>query len=231
VIAVNAAMFVVEVSAGRVAGSQALLADALDFFADALTYGLSLAVIGRAARLRSGVAMVKGLSLLAMGGWVLISTLIAAFSVKVPQAPVMGMIAVLALIANLVSVLILVRFKDGDANVRSVWLCSRNDAIGNVAVMVAAAGVWGAASGWPDLLVAGGMAALFLSSASQILRQAWAEWRGRAASAEHPHHSSGFSASAVEPRTAFAMVRQHQWGAKCPKRFTTSMRTTKKPLV
>jgi Co/Zn/Cd efflux system component len=187
VIAINATMFVIEVSAGRIAGSQALLADALDFFADALTYGLSLAVIGHAARLRAGAALVKGISLLTMGGWVMATTLISAFSAEVPQAPVMGAVGFLALLANLASVLILVRFKDGDANVRSVWLCSRNDAIGNVAVMVAAAGVWGAASGWPDLVVAGGMAALFLSSAIQILRQAIAEWRDGGGSAEDHH--------------------------------------------
>ena len=92
----------------------------------------------------------------------------------------MGVIGFLALLTNLASVLLLVRYKDGDANVRSVWLCSRNDAIGNVAVMCAALGVWGTASGWPDLIVATLMACLFLSSALQILRQALAERRDTA---------------------------------------------------
>ena len=95
----------------------------------------------------------------------------------VPDAPVMGVVGLLALVTNLASVGLLMQYKDGDANVRSVWLCSRNDAIGNVAVMVAALGVWGTASGWPDLIVAGIMAALFLSSAWQILRQALEERR------------------------------------------------------
>jgi len=95
--------------------------------------------------------------------------------VGVPEAQIMGVIGFLALLANLASVLLLVRYKDGDANVRSVWLCSRNDAIGNVAVMLAAVGVWGTASGWPDLIVAAIMAGLFLSSSFQIIKQALRE--------------------------------------------------------
>lgn len=172
VIAINAGMFGVEMAAGHMAGSQALKADALDFFGDAVTYGLSLAVIGASLGVRSAAALAKGLSLLAMGLWVLGSTVYHVFVVGVPQAEIMGAVGVLALAANVASVLLLVRYKDGDANVRSVWLCSRNDAIGNVAVMVAALGVWGTASGWPDLVVAGIMASLFLSSAFQIIVQA-----------------------------------------------------------
>jgi Co/Zn/Cd efflux system component len=177
VIALNAAMFVVEMTAGRIAGSQALQADALDFFADALTYGMSLAVIGAALRVRATAALAKGISLFGMGLWVFGSTVYAVFVLGVPQAEVMGFIGFLALLTNLASVLILVRYKDGDANVRSVWLCSRNDAIGNVAVMVAALGVWGTATGWPDVIVAGIMAGLFLSSSVQIVTRALAEWR------------------------------------------------------
>jgi len=172
VIAINAGMFAVEMSAGQMAGSQALKADALDFLGDALTYGISLAVIGASLRTRSLAAMGKGISLLLMGLWVFGSTAYSVFYVGVPQAQIMGSIGFMALAANLASVMILVRYKDGDANVRSVWLCSRNDAIGNVAVMIAALGVWGTASGWPDLIVAGIMAGLFLSSAFQILLQA-----------------------------------------------------------
>jgi Co/Zn/Cd efflux system component len=171
VIFINGAMFAIEMAAGRLAASQALQADALDFFGDAITYGISLAVIGAALRVRAGAALAKGVSLLLMGLWVLGSTIYQLFVLGVPKAEVMGAIGLLALIANLASVLLLVRFKDGDANVRSVWLCSRNDAIGNVAVMLAAAGVWGTSSGWPDLTVAVIMAALFLNSAIQILRQ------------------------------------------------------------
>ncbi|OSP56508.1 cation transporter [Pseudoruegeria sp. SK021] len=180
VIALNAGMFAVEMSAGQMARSQALQADALDFLGDALTYGISLAVIGASVRVRSGAALAKGISLLLMGLWVFGSTLYRVFYVGVPEAGVMGVIGLMALAANLASVAILVRYKDGDANVRSVWLCSRNDAIGNVAVMVAALGVWGTATGWPDLIVAGIMAGLFLTSAVQILRQAWQEQRDAA---------------------------------------------------
>lgn len=186
VIAINAVMFVVEMAAGQVSGSQALKADALDFFADSLTYGASLAVIGSPQRTRSLVALAKGASLLLMGLWVLGSTVWRVFVVGVPEAEVMGAIAVLALAANVASVLLLARYKDGDANVRSVWLCSRNDAIGNVAVMVAALGVWGTATGWPDLIVAAIMAGLFLSSSFKIVRRALDEMRhgGHA----HPAH-------------------------------------------
>ncbi|MAW87541.1 MAG: cation transporter [Phyllobacteriaceae bacterium] len=177
VIAINAAMFLVEMTAGHLAGSQALQADALDFLGDTLTYGLSLAVIGASVRIRAGAALAKGLSLTAMGLWVAGSTAWKVYAGGVPDAPVMGVVGFLALAANAASVLLLVKHKDGDANVRSVWLCSRNDAIGNVAVIAAAAGVWGTATGWPDLLVAGIMATLFLSSAAQIVRQALGEWR------------------------------------------------------
>ncbi len=175
VIAINAVMFAVEMSAGFLAGSQALKADALDFFGDALTYGISLAVIGSSLSVRANAALFKGASLMAMGLWVLGSTIHQVFVVGVPSAPIMGAIGFLALAANVASVLLLVAYKDGDANVRSVWLCSRNDAIGNVAVMFAALGVWGTATGWPDLIVATLMAGLFLSSAQQIIRQALAE--------------------------------------------------------
>ncbi|ABF65662.1 cation efflux protein [Ruegeria sp. TM1040] len=184
VIVINAAMFCVEMAAGQAAGSQALKADALDFLGDALTYGISLAVIGASLRTRALAAIGKGVSLLLMGGWVFGSTIWNVFVVGVPEAQVMGVIGFLALAANLLSVALLAAYKDGDANVRSVWLCSRNDAVGNVAVMIAALGVWGTSTGWPDLIVAGIMAGLFLNSALQILRQALAEWRSEENQAE-----------------------------------------------
>ena len=184
VIALNATMFVVEMTAGHLAKSQALQADALDFAGDALTYGISLAVIGASLRTRTNAALFKGVSLLLMGLWVFGSTVYRVFYVDVPTAEIMGIVGFLALLTNLASVLLLVRYKDGDANVRSVWLCSRNDAIGNVAVMFAALGVWGTATGWPDLIVATIMAGLFLSSAFQIVRQALAERRGMT---DHEH--------------------------------------------
>ena len=184
VIALNATMFVVEMTAGHYAKSQALQADALDFFGDALTYGISLAVIGASIRARTNAALAKGISLFLMGAWVFGSTVYRVFYVGVPEAEIMGIIGALALATNLASVFLLVSYKDGDANVRSVWLCSRNDAIGNVAVMIAALGVWGTATGWPDLIVAAIMASLFLSSSYQIIRQALVERRDDAA---HEH--------------------------------------------
>ncbi|MGR3547407.1 MAG: cation transporter [Roseovarius sp.] len=177
VIAINAVMFAVEMIAGQTAQSQALKADALDFLGDALTYGLSLAVIGASLRVRATAALFKGLSLMAMGLWVLGSTVYRVFYLGLPEAGIMGAIGVLALGANVASVLLLMRYKDGDANVRSVWLCSRNDAIGNVAVMLAALAVWGTGTGWPDVIVAGLMAALFVNSSQQIIRQALQERR------------------------------------------------------
>lgn len=186
VIAINATMFLVEMSAGRLAQSQALQADALDFLGDALTYGLSLAVIGSSIAVRTNAALFKGISLLAVGAWVFGSTVYRVLYGGVPAAEIMGWVGFLALAANCASVLLLVSYKDGDANVRSVWLCSRNDAIGNIAVMFAALGVWGTASGWPDLIVAGIMASLFLSSAIQIIRQALHE---RRASSDHQHQA------------------------------------------
>ena len=177
VITINAVMFLVEMVAGQLAQSQALKADALDFLGDALTYGISLAVIGASIRARTNAALAKGISLFLMGAWVFGSTVYRVFYVGVPEAEIMGLIGASALAANLASVFLLVSYKDGDANVRSVWLCSRNDAIGNVAVMIAALGVWGTASGWPDLIVAAIMASLFLSSSFQIIRQALEERR------------------------------------------------------
>ncbi len=176
VIALNAAMFVTEMVAGHLARSQALQADALDFLGDTVTYGLSLAVIGASLRARATAALFKGLSLSLMALWVFGSTLYQTLILGMPRAELMGGIGLMALAANLASVLLLMRYKDGDANVRSVWLCSRNDAIGNVVVMVAALGVWGTATAWPDLAVAALMAGLFLSSSVQILRQAWREY-------------------------------------------------------
>jgi Co/Zn/Cd efflux system component len=176
VIAVNAAMFVLEMTAGQLAGSQALQADALDFLGDTITYGISLAVIGTSLRTRACAALAKGASLTLMGLWVFGSTVYHVLILGLPRAEIMGGIGVLALSANLASVLLLLRYKDGDANVRSVWLCSRNDAVGNVAVMTAALAVWGTESAWPDLLVAGIMAGVFVTSSVQILRHAIFEY-------------------------------------------------------
>jgi len=184
VIAINATMFVVEMTAGIAAQSQALKADALDFLGDTATYAMSLAVIGMSLRVRATAALVKGISLSLMAAWVLGSTLYRVFVTGVPEAEVMGVVGFLALAANIASVVLLMKWKDGDANVRSVWLCSRNDAIGNVAVLLAAAGVWATGTGWPDLAVAGLMASLFLWSSVQIIGQAREERRTAALAAE-----------------------------------------------
>jgi Co/Zn/Cd efflux system component len=177
VIAINATMFAVEMVAGVAAGSQALKADALDFAGDTATYALSLAVIGMPLAWRAGAALLKGLSLSAMGIAVLGLTAWQVLVLDTPRAEVMGVVGLLALAANLASVLILLRYRDGDANVRSVWLCSRNDAIGNLAVVAASAAVALTGSAWPDLVVAALIAGLFVRSSVAILRQAAGELR------------------------------------------------------
>ena len=177
VIGLNGGMFLVELAGGALAGSQALQADSLDFAADAATYGLSLWAIGKPLATRATAALIKGASLLGIGAWVLGATLWQLLVLGLPNAPMMSGIALMALVANLTSVMLLARYQQGDANVRSVWLCSRNDAIGNVTVIIAAGLVWLLATPWPDLVVALGMAGLFFQSANRILQQAWAERR------------------------------------------------------
>jgi Co/Zn/Cd efflux system component len=175
VIGLNAAMFVVEVGAGYLARSQALQADALDFLGDAATYALTLLVIGRPAAWRANAALFKGASLGALALWIAGSTFWRAIQGGTPEPVTMSAVGALALTVNVTAALMLFRFRDGEANVRSVWLCSRNDAIGNVAVMLAGAGVWASDTAWPDLVVAAFMASLFLHSASRIVSQAIAE--------------------------------------------------------
>ncbi|GHF11914.1 hypothetical protein GCM10017044_02220 [Kordiimonas sediminis] len=184
VIVINALMFLIEMPMGFVGNSQALKADALDFLGDTATYSISLLVIGASLKKRAFVALIKGVSLGLMGLWVLGSTLYSVFYLQEPAAVIMGSVGFAALAANLLSVVLLMRFKDGDANVRSVWLCSRNDAIGNVMVIVAASGVWLSGTGWPDLIVAGIMASIFLSGSWQIIRQARHELSHTHAAAE-----------------------------------------------
>lgn len=174
-LAVNASMFAVEMAAGVAAGSSSLQADALDFLGDAANYAISLGVAGLGLAWRARAALVKGLGLLALGFWVIGAAAWHAYAGTVPAAPVMGAVGVLALLANTGVALMLYRFRAGDANMRSVWICSRNDAIGNLAVVGAAAGVFGTGSGWPDLVVATIIAGLGISGGWQIVRQARAE--------------------------------------------------------
>lgn len=196
IITINGLMFGVEMIAGIAAQSQALQADALDFLGDTLSYGISLWAIGKAVSFRTNAALFKGFSLLLMSCWVTGSTIYRIFVLNSPDAVTMGGVAIAAFIANMVSVLLLMRYKDGDANVRSVWLCSRNDAIGNLVVLIAASGVWYSDTPWPDLATALIMAGLFLSSAWQITRQAVLEKRasgGAAQGVDEPpsHRASG----------------------------------------
>ncbi|WP_028008071.1 cation transporter [Solimonas flava] len=173
----NLAMFGVELAAGWGAHSVSLLADAVDFFGDAANYGLSLAVLSMAAVWRSRTALLKGASMGLYGLYVLGQAAWNAWTGSAPEPMTMGVVATLALAVNASVALMLYAFRDGDANMRSVWLCSRNDAIGNVAVMLAALGVFGTHSAWPDLLVAAIMAGLGLTAARSVLRQALHELR------------------------------------------------------
>lgn len=168
----NGLMFVVEMISGAGAGSSALQADALDFLADTANYGISLLVLGATVHARARAAMVKGLSMGAFGLWVVWRATTIALAGAVPEAPVMGIVGTLALLANLSVAAMLYRFRTGDSNMRSVWLCTRNDAVGNIAVVAAATGVFATGRGWPDVLVALAMAALALRAAVQIVRQA-----------------------------------------------------------
>lgn len=172
---VNAVMFLVEIVAGVAAGSVSLKADALDFLADAANYAISLFVLGSVLAVRAKAALVKGLSLGGIGLFVAANALYNAVVLKVPMAEVMGVVGLLALAANVGVAVMLYAFRRGDANMRSVWICSRNDAIGNVAVVMAAIGVFGTGTGWPDIVVALVMAGLAISGSIQIVRQARAE--------------------------------------------------------
>jgi len=172
---VNAAMFLVEIGAGVQAGSLSLLADAVDFAGDALNYAVSLAVLASALAWRARAAILKAFSMMGFGLYVLAAAVWSVWHGGVPQAMTMGVVALMALAANVAVAWMLYAFREGDANMRSVWLCSRNDAIGNVAVFMAALGVFGTGSAWPDLLVASLMAALALHGGWTVLRQARGE--------------------------------------------------------
>ena len=175
IIIINFSMFLVELGGGVLSGSMSLLADCLDFLGDSTTYTISLIVIGMPLAVRAKAGMFKGISLLFIAAWVLGTTGLRILENDVPEPLTMGIIGFAAFAANVISALLLVKFKDGDSNVRSVWLCSRNDAIGNVAVMIAASGIVVTNNAWPDLLVAGIMATLFSHSAINIIRQSWRE--------------------------------------------------------
>ncbi len=183
---VNGGMFLAEGAAGLLSGSAALQADSLDFLGDAANYAISLGVAGLALTWRARAALLKGATMLLFGGWVSAMTVWGVIAGRTPEAPVMGTLGLIALVANVGVAALLFGFRTGDANMRSVWICSRNDAIGNVAVMLAAAGVLGTGSRWPDLVVAAVMAGLALQGGWQIVRQARAELRQVKAQAQTP---------------------------------------------
>jgi Co/Zn/Cd efflux system component len=175
VLVINTAMFVIEAAAGWGADSVALQADALDFLGDSLNYAAALFVLTKSVAWRAGAALIKGCAMLAFGVFVLGATAHNAVFGAQPEAPVMGAVGLLALGANLGSALLLFRFRAGDANLRAVWLCSRNDAIGNLAVLAAAGGVAASGGPWPDLAVGLVMASLAVWAGQSVLRQALAE--------------------------------------------------------
>ena len=179
--ALNAAMVAVEGTAGLLAGSTALQADALDFLGDAANYGISLSVLGRSPRARAGAALAKGWTMAAFGAWVLAGAAWHAWAGTVPEAGPMGAVALLALAVNGGVAWLLYASRDHDANLRSVWLCARNDTIANLAVMVAAAAVSATASPWPDIAVAVVIATLNLRAAADVIGRARGELRTEAA--------------------------------------------------
>lgn len=171
----NLAMFFVEIVASQVGDSMSLQADALDFFSDSANYAISLFVLGMAITARANASLFKGATMALFGAWVIGSAVYRAMNGSAPDPSMMGTIAFMALVVNVAVAFLLYSYRDGDSNKQSIWLCSRNDAIGNVAVMLAAAGVFASASRWPDLLVAGVIAALNISAAVHVIRLARTE--------------------------------------------------------
>lgn len=175
---VNIAMFAIEIVSGVKASSVSLLADSLDFLGDAANYGISLWVLGMTLTVRAKASLIKAISMAAFGIWVLGSAVWHFVSGVIPSAETMGIIGVVALTANLGVAALLYAYRDGDSNMRSVWLCTRNDALGNVAVILAAIGVFGTGAAWPDLLVAFIMASLALHSSWSVIMHARSELSG-----------------------------------------------------
>jgi Co/Zn/Cd efflux system component len=175
VLAINAVMFVIEVGAGLAAGSASLQADALDFLGDAINYGVSLFVVGMALRYRATAALAKAATMGTFGLWVIATAVWHAVYGTLPSAVTMGAVGFAALAANAVSFGLLWVHRHGDSNMRSAWICTRNDVLGNVAVLLAALGVFGTGTGWPDVIVAAIMATLALQGATTVAKQAIGE--------------------------------------------------------
>lgn len=170
-------MFLVEIGAGLAAGSASLQADALDFLGDAANYAISLIVVGMALRYRATAALAKGATMGLFGLWVIATTVWHAVHGTLPSAFTMGAVGLAALVANAASFGLLWVYRSGDANMRSAWICTRNDVLGNIAVLLAALGVFGTGTGWPDITVAAIMAALALQGATLVVRQSLRELR------------------------------------------------------
>lgn len=179
VLCINATMFLIEIGAGVAAGSASLQADALDFFGDAANYAISLFVIGMALHYRAMAALAKGTSMGLFGFWIIGTAAWHALHGTVPNAFTMGAVGFVALGANAVSFGLLWAYRGGDANMRSAWTCTRNDVLGNLAVLLAAAGVFGTGTGWPDIIVAAIMASLASQGAWLVIRQSLAELHQR----------------------------------------------------
>jgi Co/Zn/Cd efflux system component len=177
VLAINLAMFLVEIGAGLAAGSASLQADALDFFGDAANYAISLMVVGMALRYRATAALAKGATMVLFGLWIIGTVIWHSIHGTLPSAVTMGAVGFAALIANGLSFGLLWAYRGGDANMRSAWICTRNDVLGNLAVLLAALGVFGTGTGWPDVIVAAIMAALAIQGAAVVVRQATGELR------------------------------------------------------
>ena len=172
VLAINIVLFGVELSAGLLAGSSALMSDSLDNLGDALTYGLSMYAVGRGARIKSLIAIFKALLILVAGILVLTQVLMRVAEPSLPVFQTMGIVSLIALAANSICLFLLTRHREDDVNMQSVWECSRNDIASNVSVFVAGMGVWFTRSAWPDLVVGLALAMLFLYSSAMILRSA-----------------------------------------------------------
>jgi Co/Zn/Cd efflux system component len=175
VLAINVAMFLVEIGAGLASGSASLQADALDFLGDAGNYIISLLVVGMALRYRAMAAFAKGATMGVFGLWVLGVAAWHVWHGTLPHAFTMGAVGVAALVANAASFGLLWAYRSGDANMRSAWVCTRNDVLGNLAVLLAALGVFGTGTGWPDVIVAVVMAGLAIQGAVVVIRQSLRE--------------------------------------------------------
>jgi Co/Zn/Cd efflux system component len=170
-------MFLIEIGAGLFAGSASLQADALDFLGDAANYAISLIVVGMALRYRSTAALAKGATMGLFGLWVIGTVVWHSVHGTLPSAFTMGAVGFAALAANAASFGLLWAYRGGDANMRSAWICTRNDVLGNLAVLLAALGVFGTGTGWPDVIVAAIMAALALQGAATVAQQSLKELR------------------------------------------------------